>query len=246
MQAEGGLSVKAAMLGGRRKVLEILMDESRHDRDAHFIERKAEELKIPFFRLPRTEIDERASGRTHGGVLAEISPRTYQMRESALEGIPLIAAVEGVEDPFNLGYIMRTLYTAGCTGLLLRSRDWSKSEPVILKSSAGASEYLNVILSDDLAEDIRFYREKGVAAYAAMRRDAVPYWQKDYRGPVLIAIGGEMRGLSAKVLQCMDGNIFIPYANDFRAALNAAGAASALFFEAFRQREAVTRKNDLK
>lgn len=242
IQIEGGISVKAAMLGGRREMEEIFMDESRHDRDAHFIEQKARELGIRFTRICRSEIDGRAEGRTHGGVLALVQGRRYQDRAEALTECPLIGAVEGVEDPFNLGYLMRTLYTAGCTGLLLRRRDWTRAEATILKSSAGASEYLNVILSDDMAADIRWYREHGIRAYAAMRRDAVPYWEQDYRGPVLIAIGGEMRGLSGGVLQSVDGNIYIPYANGFRAALNAAGAASALFFEAFRQREAVTLK----
>lgn len=242
IQIEGGISVKAAMLGGRREIAGIFMDESRHDRDAHFIEQKAKELGIRFARTAREEIDERAQGRTHGGVIALAEGRRYQNREEALTDNPLVGAVEGVEDPFNLGYLMRTLYTAGCTGLLLRRRDWTRAESTILKSSAGASEYLNVILSDDMAADIRWYRSQGIRAYAAMRRDAVPYWQQDYSGPVLIAIGGEMRGLSGSVLRSVDGNIYIPYANGFRAALNAAGAASALFFEAFRQREAVTGK----
>ena len=242
MPVEGGLSVKAAMLGGKRKVEKILLDEARHDKDAHFIERKANELGIEVIKTSRAKIDALAVGRTHGGVIAYVGKRAYQTLDECLCGQPLLALVEGVEDPFNLGYIMRTLYTAGCTGILLRNRDWSKGEDTILKSSAGAYEYMNVVLSDDLAEDVKKCRQRGVKCYAAMRKDAIAYWEADYTGPVLIAIGGEMRGLSSGVLKEMDGNIYIPYANDFRAALNAAGAASALFFEAFRQRKTVTEK----
>lgn len=242
IQVEGGLSVKAAMLGGKRKVHTIFLDETRHDKDAHFIERKAEELSIPVEKLERKAIDAMAVGRTHGGVLASVSERQYQTKEDTMQGTPLLALVEGVEDPFNLGYIMRSLYSAGCTGLILRNRDWSNGESTILKSSAGAFEYLNVVLSDDLASDLRWYKNNGIKAYAAMRKDAGPYWDKCYTEPCLIAIGGEMRGLSSLVLKEMDENIYIPYANDFRAALNAAGACAAIFFEAFRQREAVTSK----
>lgn len=242
IQVEGGISVKAAMLGGKRNVEAIVLDETRHDKDAHFIERKAAELSIPLQKLPRHAIDEMAEGRTHGGVLARVGKRIYQEKEDTLVDMPLLALVEGVEDPFNLGYIMRSLYSAGCTGLLLRNRDWSNAESTILKSSAGAFEYLNVVLSDDLAKDVQWYKQQGVKAYAAMRKDALPYWQKNYSVPCLVAIGGEMRGLSSGVLKEMDENIYIPYANDFRAALNAAGACAAIFFEAFRQREAVTSK----
>lgn len=242
IQVEGGLSVKAAMLGGKRIVHTVFLDETRHDKDAHFIERKAEELSIPMQKMSRHEIDEMAAGRTHGGVLAHVGERRYQTKEDTMRGTPLLALVEGVEDPFNLGYIMRTLYSAGCTGLLLRNRDWSNAESTILKSSAGAFEYLNVVLSDDLSKDVQWYKKQGIKAYAAMRKDAVPYWNKNYTEPCLVAIGGEMRGLSSGVLKEMDQNIYIPYANDFRAALNAAGACAAIFFEAFRQREAVTSK----
>lgn len=233
---EGGLSVKAAMLGGKRKVHQILLDQSRHDKDAHFIEQKAKQLGIALKKVSRETIDAQSTGKTHGGVIAEVSPRQYQYIEDALEGTPLLVVLEGVEDPFNLGYIMRTAHTAGCTGLILRKRDWTSAESTILKSSAGAFEYLNVIQSEDIPGLIRECRREGISAYAAMRKDAVPYWQKDYTKPCLIAIGGEMRGLSSKTLQEIDENIYIPYANDFRAALNAAGAAAVITFEAFRQR----------
>ena len=96
--------------------------------------------------------------------------------------------------------------------------------------------------TDDLSKDVKWYKQQGIKACAAMRKDAVPYWNNCYTEPCLIAIGGEMRGLSSGVLKEMDQNIYIPYANDFRAALNAAGACAAIFFEAFRQREAVTSK----
>ena len=150
--------------------------------------------------------------------------------------MPLLFLVEGVEDPFNLGYIMRTLYSAGCSGLILSERNWENAEKVIIRSSAGASEYLNVVMEKDLAGCLRKLKKQGVRCYAAMRQDAIVYDEADYCEPVLIAVGGEMRGLSASVRQEIDTNIFIPYANDFRNALNAASAAAVLSFEAARQR----------
>lgn len=237
IQIEGGLSVKAALLGAKRKTDVIYLDESRHDKDARFIQYRAKDLGVPVQRVPREKIDEMASGRTHGGVIAEVEERSWQRLADALTDRPLLFLVEGVEDPYNLGYIMRTVYSAGCTGLCLRQRDWTKVEGTILKASAGAFEYLNVILSDDLPALVHQVKEHGVKTYAAMRKDAIAYWDADYTGPCLIAIGGEMRGLSSKVMAEMEQNIYIPYANDFRAALNAAGACAAVAFESFRQRK---------
>ena len=236
MIIEGGVSVKAAMLGGRRQVEQIMLDRERHDRDARFIVHQAERQGIKVVRCDRQEIDAFAAGRTHGGVIAETGPRQWQELPDLLCGIPFAVLLEGVEDPFNLGYVIRSLYSAGCTGLILRQRDWQRTEPVILKSSAGAFEYLPVILSDDPAKAVQYCRDQGLKSYAAMRKDAVSYFEVDYRQPVLIAIGGEMRGLSAGVLANCEQNIYIPYANDFRNALNAAGAAAALGFEVLRQR----------
>ena len=236
IQIEGGLSVKAAMLAGSRQIEAVYLDEARHDKDAHFIVRKAQEKHIPVILKSRSWIDAHAQGRTHGGLIAQVSPRSFQQLSEVLSDNPCVFVVEGVEDPFNLGYIMRSLYSAGASGLLLSARNWQPVESTILKASAGASEYLNVVLSEDLPGDIAALKKQGLKAYAAMRKDAIAYWDADYTEPCLIAIGGEMRGLSSKVLKEMDQNIYIPYANDFRAALNAAGAAAAIAFEGFRQR----------
>lgn len=234
---EGSVSVKAAILGNKRTVGRLFCDREKHDKNTAFIIRQAESRNIPVERLPREEIDRMADGKTHGGLLALCGNRTYDPLSSALEAdCPFVVILEGVEDPFNLGYIIRTLYTAGCTGLVIRNRDWSFSEPVILKSSAGASEYINLILSDDMASSLRYLKKQGCVTYAAMRKDAVSYLEADYRKPSVLLIGGEMRGLSSSVLRCSDQNIYIPYANDFRNALNAAAAAAVLGFEVFRQR----------
>jgi 23S rRNA (guanosine2251-2'-O)-methyltransferase len=237
IQIEGGLSVKAALLGRRRKVDVIYLDETRHDKDARFICYRAEDAGVEVRKVSRSAIDAMAAGRTHGGVIAEAEERNWQKIEEALTDNPFLFLVEGVEDPYNLGYIMRTVYSAGCTGLLVRARDWSRVEGTILRASAGAFEYLNVIPSDDLPSLLRKVKAQGVKTYAAMRRDAIPYWDGSYTGPCLIAVGGEMRGLSARIMAEMDQNIYIPYANDFRAALNAAGACAAIAFEGFRQRK---------
>lgn len=235
MIIEGNVSVKAAMLGGKRKVNTVFLDADKHDRDIHFIERKAEELGIPAVKKTRAEIDAMAQGRTHGGVIAQAECRQYQKLEDCITDHAFLVLLEGVEDPFNLGYIMRSLYSAGCDGLIIRPRSWENAESVILKASAGAADYLNVIMEEPVSA-VQKCREKGLYVYAAMRKDAAEYYDADFTKPVLICIGGEMRGLSSAVLKQADQNIYIPYANDFRNALNASAAGAVIAFEVFRQR----------
>ncbi|NLH62737.1 MAG: RNA methyltransferase [Erysipelotrichaceae bacterium] len=237
MIIEGNVSVKAALMGGNRIVDKLYVDETKHDKDTNWILHRAEERKAEIIRCSREEIDAMASGRTHGGLIAEAEKRTYQKLEDTWKEEQTFAVLlEGVEDPFNLGYIMRTLYSAGCTGLILRDRNWENAESTILKSSAGASEYLPIVLSDDMQQTVKWYQEKKVNCFAAMRKNAISCYEAKYTGPVLIAIGGEMRGLSSGVLKEIPQNIYIPYANDFHSALNAAGAAAVLGFEVYRQR----------
>jgi len=238
MIIEGNISVKAAILGGKREIEKLFVDEKKKDKDLSFIIHQAISRDIPVEKLSRESIDNIAQGRTHGGCIAVCEAR----REDALEDClqkkdAFVFLVEGVEDPYNLGYIIRSLYAAGCDGLLLRKRDWKDSESVILKSSAGAFDYMHIVMCEDLNESVGICRENGFRCYAAMRKDAISYFDVSYRGKSLIAVGGEMRGLSKGVLAQMDQNIFIPYANDFRNALNAASACTAIGFEIFRQRQ---------
>lgn len=236
MIIEGNVSVKAAILGNKREVECIYVDENKHDKDTAWILHRVEDKHIPIQKMKREEIDLMASGKTHGGLLAKVGSRQYQSIDECLNDNTFLCVLEGVEDPFNLGYVIRTLYSAGCSGLIIRNRNWENAESTILKSSAGAYEYLNIVCSDDIPSLIQEVKKTGVKCYAAMRKDAISCYEVDYKDKVLLAIGGEMRGLSKSVLNEMDQNIYIPYANDFHMALNAAGASAVLSFEVLRQR----------
>ena len=237
MLLEGNVSVKAAILGNHRKVEKLYYDKHKNDKDLNFILHRAKEKGIPCMPLEREEINSMATGRTHGGLVAQAGPRVYQeLSECMHDKAPFLVLLEGVENPFNLGYIIRTLYSAGCDGLILPKHDWASAESTIAKSSAGAFEYMNIVMSDNLPQLVKDIKKQGIKTYAAMRKDAITYLEADYQKPSLIAIGGEMRGLSSAVRNEIEQNIYIPYANDFRNALNAASAAAVLSFEVYRQR----------
>lgn len=236
---EGALSVKAVINGHKRKVDCVIIDKNKHTKDSNYIKKicKINDIKLELDDL--ANIQKIAQGKTHGGIIAIAGERQYQPLDALLTKQSFICLLEGIEDPFNFGYILRSLYSAGCSGVLCNKRDWQQAQSVICKSSAGASELISICQSDDLGADLRYLKGQGIECLAAYRNNAVSYLAKDYTKPVLIAVGGEMRGLSKEVLNEMDGFIYIPYANDFRNALNASSAASVIAYEVLRQRTQV-------
>ena len=215
---EGNISVKAALLANKRCIHKIYVDKKKKDRDTAFIIRKAKEKKIPIETHTREEIDEYAQGKTHGGMIAFCGERSYQkLSDCIMNDDCFLCILEGIEDPFNFGHVLRSLYAAGCDGVIIPPRNWTTAAGVVAKSSAGASEYLSMII-------------------AAERKDAVNLYEYTFPKRVCIAIGGEMRGLSKIVAQACDQNVFIPYANDFKNAMSASSSATIFAFELLRQR----------
>lgn len=231
---EGNIAVKACLLGNKRQVFELLVDEKKHDKDTNFIIAKAHEQGVIVRKGPREHVDALAEGTTHGGMVALVSDSIYDSFENYLD-TDFIAYVEGIEDPYNFGYVCRSLYAAGCKLLLVQDRNWMNAVNVVTKSSAGASEYLPMAIIDE--ETIAKAKENGFTFACGNRKDAVSVYETNLNTKVLLGIGGEMRGLSSKVAAQADVNIYIPYANDFRNSLNGASAVSVLAFEIFRQKQ---------
>lgn len=236
MIIEGSLSVKAALKGNKRTVETVIIDKTKKCKDSTYIKKLAQQQGVSVVLMERYQINEMATGKTHGGVIAKVSNRSYDTLEKCFEKENFTVLIEGVEDPYNLGYIFRTLYSVNCSGVILKKRDLSNAEATILKASAGAFEMLPVHLSDDLSSVIAYAKEKNITVLSAMRKHAISYFECDLKKDILICIGGEMRGLSKEVLDNSDQNIYIPYGNDFKNALNASSAIAVISYEVLRQR----------
>lgn len=235
---EGNISVKAAILAGKRKIYKLYVDKKKKDKDTSYILHRAKERKIPVVFTSREEIDDIASGKTHGGLVAVCGPRTYDSLDNVLKKKEVfLALAEGVEDPFNFGSILRTLYAAGCDGVLVGKRNWSTAAGVVGKSSAGASEYINLIEVEDMDACMKQLQINNIHIVCAMRSDdAISLYDYQFPNRFLVAIGGEMRGLSKPVLNHSDQNLYIPYRSEFRNALGAAASAAIFGFEIVRQK----------
>lgn len=235
---EGNISVKAALMANRRQVYRMMVDKKKKDKDTMYILHRAKEQHVPITYKEREEIDAIAQGSTHGGIIAYCSERRYQnIQEVITQPNVFLALIEGVEDPFNFGYVLRTLYAAGCDGVIVAPRNWTTAADVVTRASAGASEYINIFIAQDMSATIAYLKTHGVTFVCAQRSDAISLYEYSFTNRTCIAIGGEMRGLSKPVLAQSDQNIYIPYRADFKNAMTAAASTAIVAFEFVRQHE---------
>lgn len=235
---EGNISVKAVLLAERRTIYNIIVDSKKRDKDTSYILRMAKEKQIPIENKTREEIDTIAQGKTHGGLIAICGERDYQnIADIVGKEQVFLALIEGVEDPFNFGYVLRTLYAAGCDGVIIPPRNWTTAADVVTKSSAGASEYMDLFVANDMEEILKLMKDNEITFVCGQRSDAISLYSYEYPNKVCIAIGGELRGLSKLVLSYSDQNLFIPYRSDFRNAMTAAASTAIFAFEYVRQKQ---------
>jgi 23S rRNA (guanosine2251-2'-O)-methyltransferase len=235
---EGVIAVRAALHARSRELHRILIRVGRDDRTVVQLEDRARASGVAVEQVSAEEIDAVASGTTHGGVVALAGPRRFVSVEElgAGETAPFLALLDGIEDPFNFGYALRSLYAAGAHGAVLGPRNWMSAAGTVGRASAGASELLPLAVAEPL-EAVAHCSARGLAIVcAAAERGARPVYKADLRRPLLLVIGGERRGISRTVLSRADVVVQIPYGRDFRGSLGTTSAAAVLAFEVLRQR----------
>lgn len=132
--------------------------------------------------------------------------------------------LEGIEDPYNFGYALRSLYAAGADGVILGERNWMTAAGVVCRASAGASERLSLFISKNNAAMLM--KSRGYKIVCADLRDSVSLYDADLKYPVFLIIGGEKRGISKGLLCQADIRVRIDYGREFAASLSAASAAT--------------------
>lgn len=225
MIIEGSISVKACLKVNKREIKELYIQKDKKTKDFNYIRKIAKSLNILIKELPREELNNILEGKSHGGIGALVENRKYD----ELDYNEDIFFIDGVEDPFNLGYICRTLYALGFKNLLLSKRDYSNMEKQLLKSSAGAYELLNIKISEDILNEINEFKNNNYQIYSLFRNEeAIDVFEKHFDSKALYILGGEKRGISAEIIKNCDELLYISYNSDFRNALNAAAALDVL------------------
>ena len=239
-----GMTSVSALLSAReagindRPVNEILFDRAKKQkkmREFAFLARKCQELNIPLTLTDAEMLEKICIGNTHGGIVALCGERT--LPRPAAENLPdkgFLCLLEGIEDPYNFGYALRSLYAAGCDGVLLGERNWLSAAGVVARASAGASESMPV-WAGDTETALTLLKQKNYKIVCAGIRDSVGLYEADLQKPLLLVVGGEKRGISAEMLAKADQIVRIDYGREFRGSLSAASAATVLAFEVLRQ-----------
>lgn len=225
----GTISVKAVLEEKKRPAIELLVNPKKRSKDIGYLIALAKQQNIPVTFLEKEEMNQIAPA--NGGVILKTQSRQLPplTRETDLSG--LCVYISGVEDPYNLGSIARTLYAAGASLMIIQKRDWSSATATLLRSSAGAWERLPIVTieKDEQLIEIADFARRPI--YSAARDDgAKALFDVTLPDDVLLAIGGAMRGLSSRILNESQEHLYIPYGRPFRNALDSVSAAAVFSF----------------
>lgn len=191
------------------------------------------------WRAPETapeELERLCGSPDHQGVVAEVDPYPYGDPVGMLrrEG-SLLVALDQVQDPRNLGAVCRSAEFAGAAGVVIPERRSAAVTAVTCKTSAGAVEHLEVAHVRNLADWLAEAKDAGFWIWGAdAEADATP-WSTDFTGSTILVLGGEGKGLRPRVAAACDGLVALPQHGRVES-LNVSAAATALLFEATRQR----------
>jgi 23S rRNA (guanosine2251-2'-O)-methyltransferase len=141
----------------------------------------------------------------------------------------------GIEDPFNFGCAVRSLYAAGADGMILTPRNWLSAAGVTIRSSAGTTEAIPCAIYEDASQLCRIAKERGFRIVCASEKDSVDLYEAELTKPLFLIVGGEKRGISKDFLSQSDLKVRIPYGRNFRGSLTASAACAVCAFEVLRQ-----------
>jgi 23S rRNA (guanosine2251-2'-O)-methyltransferase len=235
----GTQAVREALRSGARPLLRLMI--AGHDGRFSDVIEWARRLRVPVHVEPRDALDRMVPGGRHQGIIAFIAAKPYAETEDVLEAArhksepPLVVILDGVEDPQNLGAIVRTADAAGVHGIFIPERRAAGLTPAVAKASAGAIEYLRIARVTNLSRLIEMLQTEGLWVYGFDPSAAKSYLDLDFSGPVAVVLGGESKGVRPGVLDRCDDRARIPMGGRI-ASLNVSAAAAVVLFEAVRQR----------
>ena len=232
--------VEEALRSGTRRFDHVCVARERHDRRLAEVVALARAAGVAVRTEPREALSRLAGTTAHQGVVAVVGERSFLGVEDLLEGAEprLVLALDGVEDPQNLGALLRTAEGAGVDGVLLTERRAAPLSAVAVKASAGAAEHLRLARVVNLVRALETLKTRNLWCVGLDERGTMDYDRYDFRSNTVIVLGREGAGLHELVRKTCDHLLRIPMAGKVDS-LNAAAAGAVVLFEAARQRRAV-------
>lgn len=221
-----------------RKITAIYIDKSKKKskaREISYLNKNAPLLKYTVEFVDEDIISEFTVGSTHGGIIAFCTPRSInELQISDIKPNGVYYMLDGVEDPYNFGYSVRSIYAAGADGIILPPRNWMGVAGVVARSSAGASELIDMYIASSADTVIDYFKGAGYTVVCAGIRNSESIFDADLKKPILVILGGEKRGISSGILDKADKIVRIDYGTAFKGSLSTAAATAVFAFEILR------------
>ena len=231
-QVYGRRAVREALRGGNREVLELWATERATKAERWLRETTQPRVQVKLER----DLTEAAGTRDHQGVLAWCEPYHYaDAHELAAVERPLLACLDQVSDPRNLGAVCRSAEGAGATGVVVPAHGSARVTPAVCRASAGAVEHLPIAVVTNLARYLEEIKGGDLWIAAASGESGTPMWQADLSGGLAFVFGAEGKGLRPLVRRGCDLEVSIRQYGQVES-LNVSVAAAVLLYEARRQR----------
>src|SRR6202046_753437 len=232
-------AVTEALKAGGRAFEWVGMAKERHDIRLQRLIEDCRRASVPVRFLLRTELDRMAGTASHQGVVAVTSAKQYSDLDDVVEAkrgqYSLIVVLDGVEDPHNLGAILRTADAAGADGVVIPERRAASVTGTVTKASAGASEHLPIAKVTNIARTVEELKERNVWTVGLDERSKKTYDELDYKMDCALVLGGEGKGLHDLVKRKCDFLVSIPMLGKVPS-LNVSVAAAVVLYEIVRQR----------
>lgn len=236
---------------GRNSVLELL--ESGKDINKIFVTKGekhgsinkiiaiAKERKVILVEKDKRQMEQMSQTQNYQGVIAIVPPFEYCEIDDILNEAKrknehvFILILDGIEDPHNLGSIIRTAETAGVHGIIIPKRRAASVNSTVNKVSAGALEHMKIARVTNISDSIDKLKEQGVWIYGTAVNSKSKYYEQDLTGDIGIVIGNEGKGISEKVLKKCDVTLNIPMKGKVNS-LNASVSAGIIIYEIVKQK----------
>ncbi len=240
-----------SIIAGRNAVSELM--RSGREIDSIYIQKgsregsivaliaKARQRSIPIKEVDPRKLESLSGVSSHQGIVAVVAAWEYATLEQLYErggDNPFFVVCDHIEDPHNLGAILRTAEAAGAHGVIIPKRGGVGLTPTVAKSSAGAVAHIPVARVANIASTVTELKQRGIWTYCA-HMDGKPWCQTDYSGGVALVVGSEGDGVSRIVQKTCDQSVSLPMIGKV-GSLNASVAAGIVLYEIARQRTGVS------
>jgi 23S rRNA (guanosine2251-2'-O)-methyltransferase len=236
-----GRNAVIELLKSNRNVNKLLISKGERQGSINEIIKLAKNKNIVISEADKNKLDSLSETKHHQGVIAFVSPIEYKDIDYILEYAksknqdPFIIIADEIEDPHNLGALIRNAEVAGCHGLIIPKRRAVAVTEVVSRVSVGATEYLPIARVNNINETIKELKEKGLWIIGTDSNASDLYYDKDLTGPIAIIIGSEGRGISRLTKESCDMLLKIPQMGKITS-LNASVSGGIIIFEALKQR----------